>query len=81
MKPERRENSLDPDGIRNPYRPVHNLVNTAVNGGCSSKAVGTIYQLTVSHLSKPQIIHKTAKCYNILSQQAVSAGTDKPIRE
>ena len=75
------ENSLHPDWIRIPYRPVHSLVNNAVNGGCSSKAVGTIYQLTVSHLSKSHIIHKTAQCYNILSQQAVSAGTDKPVRE
>jgi hypothetical protein len=78
---ERREKSLDPAGIRIPYRPVHNLVNNAVNGGCSSKAVGTTYQITVSHLSKPQVIHKTTQCYNILSQQAASAGTDEPIRE
>jgi len=58
---EKREKSLNPAGIRIPYHPVHRLVNIAVKGGCSSKAVGTTYQITVSHLSKPQIIHKTAQ--------------------
>jgi hypothetical protein len=77
----RREKSLDPAEIQTPDCPVHSLVNIFVNGGCSSNAVGTTYQITVSQLSKPQNIQKTAQCYNILSLQDGSAGTDKPIRE